>query len=487
MKNIKYYFLLLASLAFIISGCSTVVNNHYQKSSLVGDYLDGDNDDAVEEVSDMVESREDTGDEIVWRLEACALYFYSGMYEEALKNMEATEKLIEEYDNRAVVSARDVGNEAASVITNPNAVPYKGWARDRIILNVYKALTYLALEREDSFRAQINRLRDEQKKIQRDFPEAFKKEQAELNADDWGDESSREEKVFSKYPSMSRSVNEMREIAHKGYGNFLNPLGLYLSALCNIRDGNWSHAAVDTQRMHEALPGNPFVSQLHATVCKRAGKSVPPELSGVSPYSFPIDQNCLYVIFSNGRGAAFESEGIHVVAEVSWPRLTTYPAPYRDLKITADGTTVNTVPIADMDAILAQEFDEWFKTYMVRIAASTIVKEGVKYGGLAVALSSKNNVAQIVGLSVFAGMMIYNFIMNTADTRAWELLPKEYQIAQIPMPKDRKVHLKLDTPDGGEAMSFDYELEGTAPSGVLFINAPSYDNVSRAFMPFTSK
>ena len=84
--------------------------------------------------------------------------------------------------------------------------------------------------------------------------------------------------------------------------------------------------------------------------------------------------------------------------------------------------------------------------------------------------------------------MIKNkYVMNNADTRAWELLPKEYQIAQIPMPKDRKIHLKLDSPEGREVMNFDYELEGTAPSGVLFVNAPSYDNVTPAFLPFTSK
>lgn len=474
-------------MAFIVSGCSTVVNNHYQKGSLVGNYLDGDNSDAVDEVSDKVDSRENTGDEIVWRLEACALYFYNGMYEEALKNMEATEKLMEEYDNRAVVSARDVGSEAGSVITNPNAIPYKGWARDRIVLNIYKALTYLALGREDSFRAQVKRLRDAQKQVQQEFADEFKREQEQLHAEDWGDQDAREKKVFNKYPRMSRGVDEMRKIAHKGYGNFLNPLGLYLSALCNLRDGDWSSAAIDTQRMHEALPGNTFVSQLHATVCKRAGRSLPPDMSSASPFSFPIDQNCLYVVFSNGRGAAFEPEGIHVVAEVSWPRLTTYTAPYRDLTVTANGTSVSTAPIANMDAILAQEFDARLPVIITRIAASTIVKEGVKYGGLAVALSSRNSTAQIVGLSVYFGMMIYNYIMNTADTRAWELLPKEYQVAQIPMPQDHKVHLKLNSPNGGEVMSFDYDFEGNAPSGVLFVNAPSYDNVTTAFLPFTSK
>ena len=486
MIKIKYL-ILATTLSFVISGCSTIVNSHYQKEYLVDNYLDGDEQTAVKEIDDRVESRENTGDEIAWRLEACSLFFYCGKYEEALKNMEITEKLIEEYKNRADISVRDVGSEAGSVITNPNAIPYKGWARDRIVLGIYKSLTYLALGREDAFRAQIKRLRDEQKEIQQEFADVFKREQEELDADKMGNASDREKQILDKYPKMTRGINEMRGIAHKGYGNFLNPLGLYLSAICNIRDGNWSNAAIDTQRMHEALPNNPFVSKLHATVCARAGKSIPSEISDVSPYDFPIDRNCLYVIFSNGRGAAFEPEGIHVVAEVSWPRLTTYPAPYRDLKVTADGVTINTVQISDMDAILAQEFNERLPVIIARIAASTLAKEGTKYGGLIVALSSKNQTQQIIGLSIFAAMMIYNYIMNTADTRAWELLPKEYQIAQIPMPKDRKINLKLDSPDGSELLNFDYTLPDDSSSGVLFINAPSLNNVTPAFLPFTSE
>ena len=80
---------------------------------------------------------------------------------------------------------------------------------------------------------------------------------------------------------------------------------------------------------------------------------------------------------------------------------------------------------------------------------------------------------------------IYRYAMNTADTRSWETLPKEFQVAQIPMPSDRKVHVNLKGAFGGP--SFDVSIPATCRSAVLYVSAPSPNNVRGVVLPFESK
>ena len=500
--NNRILFALLAA-GLLVGGCSTVENNHRQKIPLMAAWTAGDAVTAQEIVDDMLKepawynsSRVGTGDELAWRLEAGTLAFTFGRYADAIEHFSASEQVIKEYDERATVSARDVGSEAGSALSNPNALPYRGWCRDRMGLEIYKSLSYLGQNREDSFRAQVRRLRDRQKEIQEDCAEYFKQEKAALDkakeanpdvatqAESQGAEAS----LVAKNPDFAEGLAEMRAVAHKGYGNFLNPLALYLSALGNIRDGNWDNARIDTQRLHEALPGNPFVSMLHATALRNAGRALPASLASMPSFPYPIDRNCIYVIFANGQGAALEQEAINSESlMIAWPRCRFFPAAFANAQVVADGQAVTTVPLANMDAILAEEFKERLPGIITRTLISTLIKEGAYRGGQAAALAASNDwrTKAITFVAVTVVGCIYRYAMNTADTRSWETLPKEFQIAQIPMPADRKVHVNLKGTLGGP--SFDVAIPASCRSAILYVSAPSPNNVRGVVLPFSSK
>lgn len=153
-----------ATAVFTLSGCSSIINSHRQKAPMMEDYLAGNNKQVLERINDKLESTKDTGDEVMWQLEAGAMYFHTGDFERSRKHFRTAENLITEYDDRAIISMRDAASEGAMAVTNLNALPYRGFCRDRILLAVYQSLNYLGTGKEDSFRAQIRRLRDEQKK-----------------------------------------------------------------------------------------------------------------------------------------------------------------------------------------------------------------------------------------------------------------------------------------------------------------------------------
>ena len=136
-----------------LTGCSTIQNCHSQKEPMMTAYMMGDNAKALAVIENKLKNHSlgsssvvNTGDEVVWRLEAGSLNFNLGNYQTAVDELKMAERLIEEYDDRALISLRDLSSEAATAVTNLNALPYRGLCRDRIALSIFKALAYLGLD-----------------------------------------------------------------------------------------------------------------------------------------------------------------------------------------------------------------------------------------------------------------------------------------------------------------------------------------------------
>jgi hypothetical protein len=64
----------------------------------------------------------DSGDAVMWYLEAALIKFDAGMYQQSLKDFECAEKMIADFDERASVSVRDGSAEAGSAVTNLNSL-----------------------------------------------------------------------------------------------------------------------------------------------------------------------------------------------------------------------------------------------------------------------------------------------------------------------------------------------------------------------------
>ena len=493
-----------AAAGLLFAGCSSVVNSHSQKEEMMADYMKGDNESALDEIEYKLRepawynsSVVGTGDELMWRLEAGSMNFHIGNFGECIDELKIAEELIEQYDERADLSMRDVGAEAGAALTNLNALPYRGWCRDRIALAVYKALAYLGMGNEEAFHAQIRRLRNEQKKVQDDYNAFFEQEKERLDA-----EKAKNPEAAKKTGSIAQlsgnpnnaafktSLAKVKEVANKGYGNFLNPAAIFLSGLGSVRDGNYDNARIDFQHLSEAMPNNPLFRQYYVTALEKAGREIPENLADVKPFDFPLDRDCVFVVFANGRSAALEQSSIYFPVMAAWPACEFYDAPFRDLKAEAGGKQYASMILADMDGILAQEFDERLPGIITRIVLSTLIKEAAYYAGIAVIAAQKDMdpTVQAAALATVAiGGAAYRAAMNTADTRGWEILPKEFQLTQLPMPENREIKLDLNLSNGGLAVSKSLKLPDDCKSAIIFVDAPSVQNVAFHVLPIKSK
>ena len=273
-------------------------------------------------------------------------------------------------------------------------------------------------------------------------------------------------------PTQNEEFNtelaQVTEVANRGYGNFLNPLAIYLSGIGFARDNNYENAIVDFERLYKALPNHPLIRSSYVAVLQRTGREIPEELKSVKALEHPLDQNSLLVIFANGRSAAFKQIAVYFPVMTAWPICEYYDAPYRTLGVETDGVKNETVPLADMDGILSQEYKERLTAMIIRITISTTLKEAASYGAAYAAWRAN----PIVGVAVFLSSVVYRATFNTADTRSWEILPKEFQIAQLPMPENRELKLTLSPNGSSLPLETTLLLPDTCRSAILYVDAP---------------
>ena len=425
------------------------------------------------------------GDELVWLLECGSLQFYLGDYEAALDSFRLCESLIEEYDERALISLTDTGEEAAAVLSNENALPYRGWCRDRIALGIFKSLAYLGVGKEEAFRAQVKRLREEHKKIQEDYQKFFEAEKKRLEQERAKNQeaarraSSKEYLNDPRNAAFAQSMEETAEVAHRGYSNFLNPLSLFLSGLALMRDGAWDNARIEFERLYQALPNNPQAKQYYVTALRRSGRTVPRELAGVVPFDFPLERDCVYVLFAHDLSASFEQETIYFPLMIAWPICVYHPAMLPSMTVQAGGRSYTAHVIADMDGILAQEFNKRMPARIVRTLTYALIKEAA-YIATMESMNRSMNDSNSKGMTMLATAVAYKTyqaMFNTADTRGWFILPKEICLTQFPMPADRTVAFQ-GIPSPGPL-----KLPEGCGSAVVYVNALTPANVQYQVFP----
>ena len=454
----------------LFCGCSTVIDSHTQKASVVATWLAGDYPRTAELLKRKVNSTRGSGDELMWQLENGLFQFCRGRFDDALRGFDEADRLMRDYDGRPVISIRDAGAETGSALLNPNVLPYKGYTRDRILVPFYRALAYLGKHDEQGFQVELQRMREAQRNAVTLHARRIEEEKRKLAAEQANGQTGISETRITADPGYRAVTEEMYRSARGAYGNYLNPVAVFLSAIGYLHRGDWENAYVDFKRLYEALPSEPFVQQCYVTLLRRTGRPVPEPLKKVAPLSADLGRGMVYVIFANGRGAAFRQIKIDLlVTGFAFPVCQYYPAPFSGLRLSGGGRETVTFRAADMDAILSQEHAELLPVRITRLVISYAVKEAAAAAAVVLAW----NADPLAGALTLAGTSLSKQVFNTADTRNWELLPKEFQFAGIPMPEDRMVRIVPFLPAGALGTGFRVAFSPGCAAALLYIQAQS--------------
>ena len=374
-------------------------------------------------------------DAVIWRLEQGATLRAAGQYKESISAFDTAEEGVNVFDGKS--KGKTAVNDTLSLLGNPTTLPYDGYAYDKIMLNTYKAADYLQLGDFDNARVEFNRALEKQTDalaVNAARIEKAQKAAADKKEKIDPDKIKNDPKFSEQWKTYYLDLDQM-----KFYADYQNPFTEYLSGLffmCQPTGG------ADLQRARKSfelvlgmIGENKFIEQdMKMIEQATAGQAISPTT---------------YVIFETGRAPSRDEIRIDVptflattkvpYVGMAFPKLTFHDGNVRSLTVKAGDTNEATVILSSMDSVIAQEFKNDMTRVIVRTVASAAIKAGVSYG---ISEGTKNNeAAEIASQALWA---VYQLILNHADMRTWNTLPKEIQFCNFPTPADRKIEIAAD-------------------------------------------
>ncbi len=331
-----------------------------------------------------------------------------------------------------------LSEEFISTLGSAEYKPYKSRIYERAMLRTYQAHNYLLAGDRGRARAEI-----------------FKTRQAiEDTKDLWSKELSvAREKSVKKQVDLSKTLNAkgsssaLREEKEKikalippEFPKFINPAALYFESLYFLHGASqredFAKAEYSLRILSSIYPQNKWIEEDY-----RAAKV------GTRP-----TEKTVYVFFETGRAPVrvekrfdlplffFSATSRVPYLGIAFPSLRLNDQFLKDIKVfpTMDKSkAVTTKLLADMDGIVAQEFNEYFDIELAKAITGAIAKGGLQH--LATnAVRSENDLARV---SVGAGAGMLAQATTRADLRSWSTLPKQVRFCKLSIPQDRKLTL----------------------------------------------
>jgi hypothetical protein len=426
-RNIRGFALCAAGLALLAAGCATYKR---QAAEMTDAWRSGQVALAAHEFGVKAREKDKTMDSVVWHLEAGAACRAAGDYTNSDGQFDAAAAKMDAYEQQAKVK---LGHEAGAIMSNQENLPYVGKPYDKIMLHTYKALNYLALGDQERARPEIIRAYQCQQDAVEENARRIEKaqEQEQSSKDKEKIEQTRSDPQFSA--ALGGVTKDLD--GFKFYADYVNPFTVYLDGLFFLYDGSGGsdleHAAKSLNRVREVCGENSFISADLQTV-RGAMAGVPP-----GP--------CTYVIYETGRAASLDQVRIDVpilFANVSYvgaafPKLVFHDDYAPELAIIANGVQQATTLLASMDSIVALDFKNEFPAIVTKTLISTVAKAAAAFA-VNQAVSQQSDIGGFLTRLATAATQA---AINIADTRSWTTLPKEFHLARLPTPADRKLTL----------------------------------------------
>lgn len=363
----------------------------------------------------------------------------------SLQALDQAEEKVNMWEEQAKVK---VGSEVGALVTNQANLPYRGRAYDKVMMNTYKALNYLALGEKDKARVELNRSLQRQrdavaaneKRIASAQTEAELARKGELKDEKGKSAAYDSDKAMNDGrtgPALQAALNDSLA-PMKPYGDYVNPFSVFLDGLffTVLGEGgsDLERGRKSFERVAGMVPENTYLkADLDAAASAAEGKA--PE--GVT-----------YVIFETGTAPSRTQVRVDIPTFIvtsklayvgaSFPKLVFDGNYHGTLGVTAGGQNYSTATVASMDSVIANDFKNEWPTVVTKTLITTATKAIIQ---AAIQREAENRGGMWAGLAAGVIMGGINAATNIADTRTWQSLPKEFQYARIPTPENRELTL----------------------------------------------
>ena len=344
------------------------------------------------------------------------------------------EEIIKHHNLRLLASK--AASTVGATLVNDSVLKYSGYEFDGVMVNTYKALN-MWMDGDAGARVEFNRAVDRQDRAKDRFAKLVLKNKLELEAQ----QAKQSKKYGQNGPDIQKNVEnqETKSLVYsnlaefEAYADFTNPFTLYAAGLYFMSQGDLNKAENLLKEAHG-------IDQ-SVGVIKNDFNDIVDRTMGAEKY--------VWVFLENGLGPELEQFRVDLplflltnnvkYTGIALPRIKLRDQAYPSLKVQSGEVSVKTEVVACMDRVVQTEFDKRYPVILSRAIASTLIKTYAQHlaqqelgdwGGIAVAL--------------------YQAVTNSADTRMWTALPKNFQVARVPAPKDGQLILAF--PNGNNEL-----------------------------------
>jgi len=414
--------ILLLVMAVLLHGCaSTSVFQAYPRQA--DNWKMALQNGRTEAALKKLERRSDSADRLLYLQERARLEQLTKRYDASLDTFKRVFDLYEQGDAEARFRVSEAGSGTASLLTNDNAIPYSGFAYERIFAHGFQALNYLARGDYQAAAVEWRRASLEQRVAEQQRAALIAR--AEERAREEGVDPRRYETHFS---GLNTAASEVKSAIN-------NAWVFYLSGAFREGRGEYNDARVDYKK---ALEMNPDSEMLRTDVQRVTAK-----MEG----RIQDDRGLVVVSYEQGfvpprREISIPIPTIHGYFAVAFP--TYDPRDFttaRPLRVHAGGETRTTEALAPVGPMAARALKERLPAMLVRQA----LRASAKYA------AQKRAHEQLGPFAAFT-TQIYNLVSERADLRSWLTLPAHAQATRLRLPAGEH-ELELSAPGGGATVS----------------------------------
>ena len=431
-----------ATLLGVLVGCQTY---NAQSSATADAWQSGNGVAAVEEVNRRAEAAAGSKDELLWRLEQGAILKSVGEVESSLAAFDQAEAIVNKYEEESKVR---LGGRTASLLTNQAALPYRGRAYDKIMMNTYKALNYLALADNDNARIELNRALQRQRDAVAENQKRLEEATAAAEAGRKGELEGEEGKSAPSY-DVDRAQEDPKFAAATGpvmaeldarllpYADYVNPFAVFLDGIyfthLGLDNADIERARKSLERVRSMSPGTFIEEDFQMAERMAMGEQA---------------DTVTYVILASGSAPERDQLRIDIplflVSSVSYVGASFPKLAYNDnylpavTAITSDGSAYDTELLCNMDSVISRDFkNEW-----PSVVTATLLTTATKaIAGKAIEDAVGDDwKSKLIAKAVNIG---WQASTNNADLRTWKSLPKKFSYARIPTPQDGFLKLNI--------------------------------------------
>ncbi|MBN1505615.1 MAG: hypothetical protein JW955_02145 [Sedimentisphaerales bacterium] len=422
--SVRVIGLLILALA-ILGGCNIPrshlikFNGFYEKGDLVG---------AQGYAQKLAKARSDPkGDDLLWALQLGAVERARKDFSQSNQWFDRAEEMMKSFDTS--FKGLDV---VGTTVANETVLPYRGEAYDAIMVNTYKALNFMALGNDELARVEFNRALDRQMRARERFNQEIQKLKDKMTADQGGKKVNYEETVEN--PDLKTRIAGQYPGLYdfQAYPDFVNPFATYLAGVFFTMTGDPGKAVDLLKESAGMLPDNRTIAEDFESVERWLDRGQAPDPA-------------VWVVYESGLGPVKEEFRVDLplilvtrrvyYAGIALPRLVPRPPAVESVDVVSSASRVRTELVADMDRVVQTEFSKDFPGILMRAIMATAAKVGAQ----SVLLNQDNAGARMLGLAVSA----YSAVTTVADVRIWTSLPKQFQVARVPMPADGQITVRI--------------------------------------------